>query len=262
MQNNFAKKIAKGGLICSFAHLYTIKSADSVSYIAKKLLPLLKIECKTKKYDIFTMKKRIIWISVTAVVVVVALAAGGAYAWIEYDKKNKVEEPEKITTGVDVVEEADFAYVDVEEVIKLSNIDKTEGATLRTRIENAQTRLAKREQKLQNEMQDLATKYQRGLITTRDAQQKEQELQNKAMKFQQSAQAEISELNEEYDVYQNRVADLIKRAVKEINSKKQYKVIAYKAFLLDADESYDLSNKVLEKANALYAAEKAEAQKK
>ena len=203
------------------------------------------------------MKKKIIWSSVVAVVVA-ALIGGGVYAWMEYDKQQKEKASAEAKKSVEVVAEADFAYVNVEYVVSQSEIFKTEGEALRAKTEKAQQRLTNREQELQNKMQKLAEKYQKALITTRDAQQQERQLQDEAAKFQASAQKKIQELEEENVVLQNRINDLVMRAVQAVNSNKQYKMIIQSSALLDADEAYNLSEKVLAEVNALYAAEKAE----
>ena len=120
----------------------------------------------------------------------------------------------------------------------------------------------KKEQNLQNEMQQLAEKYQKGLITTRSAQEKEQELQKRAASLQSAAQKEGKELEEENIVFQNRLNDLIMRAIQDINADKKYKMIMQATSLLDADESLNISEAVLAKVNELYAAEKESAKKK
>ena len=160
-------------------------------------------------------------------------------------------------TATEVVAEGDLAFVNVDYVLAESDIFKTEGIALRDKTEKAQQKWAKKEQDLQNEMQQLAEKYQKGLITTRSAQEKEQELQKRATSFQTSAQKEGKELEEESLVFQNRMNDLLMRAVQEINADKKYKMIVAATALLDADESLDLSNEVLAKVNELYKAEKA-----
>ena len=81
------------------------------------------------------------------------------------------------------------------------------------------------------------------------------------MKLQTAIQEEAKELEEENIVFRNRMDDLIMRAVQAINSEKQYKMIIQSSALLDADEAYNLSEKVLAKVNALYAEEKAEKEK-
>ena len=105
-------------------------------------------------------------------------------------------------------------------------------------------------------MQQLAEKYQKGLITTRNAQEQEQKLQERAVSMQTAAQKEGKELEEENIVFQNRVNDLLMRAIQEINADKKYKMIVAATALLDADESLNLTEKVLAKVNELYQAEK------
>ena len=171
-------------------------------------------------------------------------------------KENKkstevIEQP-----ATEVAASGDLAFVNVDFVFAESEIFKTEGIALRDKTEKAQQKWVKKEQGLQNEMAQLAEKYQKGLITTRDAQTKEQELQKRAASFQESAQKEGKELEEEAAVFQNRMNDLLMRAIQAINANKQYKMIVTSTALLDADESLNLTEKVLAKVNELYAAEK------
>ena len=170
------------------------------------------------------------------------------------EKNNEVKVE---TTGEAVtVTASDIAYVNVDFVLAESDIVKSEGEALRTKTEKAQQKLAKKDKNLQNEMQQLAEKYQKGLITTRDAQAKEQELQKRAASLQSQAQKEGKELEEENFVFQNRLNDLVMRAVQAINADKKYKMIVNAATLLDADPSLDITPAVLAKVNELYKNEK------
>ena len=171
-------------------------------------------------------------------------------------KENKQNAESTEQTATEVVAGGDLAFVNVDYVFAESEIFKTEGIALREKTEKAQQKWAKKEQNLQNEMQQLAEKYQKGLITTRNAQEKEQELQKRAASMQTSAQKEGKELEEENIVFQNRVNDLLMRAIQEINADKKYKMIVTATALLDADESLNLTEKVLAKVNELYKAEK------
>ena len=189
----------------------------------------------------------------------IAALAFLAFAGCKESKKN-AEATEKNAT--EVVAQGDLAFVNVDYVLAESNIFKSEGVALRDKTEQTQQKWAKKEQTLQNEMQQLAEKYQKGLITTRNAQEKEQELQKRAASYQTAAQKEGRELEEEAAVFQNRMNDLLMRAVQEVNANKQYKMIVAASALLDADESLDLTETILAKVNELYAAEKAESKKK
>lgn len=174
-------------------------------------------------------------------------------------KQNNEATTEKNAT--EVVAEGDLAFVNVDYVMAESDIFKTEGVALRDKTEKTQQKWAKNEQNLQNEINQLAEKYQKGLITTRSAQEKEQELQKRAASMQTAAQKEGKELEEESIVFQNRMNDLLMRAVQEINADKKYKMIVAATALLDADESLNLTEKVLAKVNELYKAEKESAKK-
>ena len=187
---------------------------------------------------------------------IVALAVL-AFAGCKENKKGAEVEQ----TATEVVAQGDLAFVNVDYVLAESNIFKSEGVTLRDKTEKAQQKWMKKEQNLQNEMQQLAEKYQKGLITTRSAQEKEQELQKRAASLQSAAQKEGKELEEENIVFQNRLNDLIMRAIQDINADKKYKMIMQATSLLDADESLNISEAVLAKVNELYAAEKESAKK-
>lgn len=172
------------------------------------------------------------------------------------NKNNEQVEATEPIAATETVVEGDLAFVNVELVAAESEIFKTEGIALRDKTEKTQQKWARKEQNLQKEINQLAEKYQKGLITTRDAQAKEQELQKKAASYQTSAQKEGKELEEENIVFQNRMNDLIMRAVQEVNSGKRFKMIVQASALLDADESLNITNQVLAKVNELYKAEK------
>ena len=191
------------------------------------------------------------------------IAALAVLAFVGCNNEKKTNNAEEVATeNVAVVSSSDIAFVNVEYVLAQSEIVKTEGEALRLKTEKTQQKLAKREQNLQNEMQQLAEKYQKGLITTRDAQSKEQDLQKRAAALQTQIQKEGKELEEENFVFQNRLNDLVMRAIQAINADKKYKMVVQATALLDADESLNISDAVLAKVNELYAAEKAENAKK
>ncbi len=176
-------------------------------------------------------------------------------------KENKQNTEATEQTATEVVVGGDLAFVNVDYVFAESEIFKTEGIALRDKTEKTQQKWAKKEQNLQNEMQQLAEKYQKGLITTRNAQEQEQKLQERAVSMQTAAQKDGKELEEENIVFQNRVNDLLMRAIQEINTDKKYKMIVAATALLDADESLNLTEQVLAKVNELYKAEKQDTKK-
>ena len=165
---------------------------------------------------------------------------------------NQTEENGAVATEV----VGDLAFVNTDLVFAESEIFKSEGMALKEKTEKAQQSWARKEQKLQNEAAQLQEKYQKALITTRDAQAKQEELEKRAATLQSSVQKEAQALDEENYVFTNRMNDLLMRAVQEVNADKKYKMIVNASALLDADMALDITETVLAKVNELYAAEK------
>ena len=159
------------------------------------------------------------------------------------------------------VTSADIVFVRTEAVFAESEIFKTEGLALQAKNEKTQKSLAEKEQKLQNEMVQLQEKYQKGLITTIEAQRKEQDIQKRVASYQETAQKQLRALEEENIVFQNRMGDLMQRAIDELNADGAYKMIVNASALLDASADLDITELVLAKVNELYATDKAAAKK-
>lgn len=158
--------------------------------------------------------------------------------------------------ATEAVVEGDLAYVRVEYVLAESEIFKTEGVALQEKSEKAQKSWAQKEKNLQYEATQLQEKYQKGLMTTADFQQKGQALEKRAANFQTNTQKEMQSLEEENFVFTNRSQDLLMRAIKEINAEGKYKMVVNATALLDAAPTLDISDAVLAKVNELYAKEK------
>ncbi len=156
----------------------------------------------------------------------------------------------------------DIAYVQVEAVLAQCDLFLTEGKALQEKTEKAQKSWAQREQNLQAEAAQLQEKYQKGLITTRDAQATQESIQKRVASYQANAQKEAQSLDEENYVFTNRAQDLLHRAVQEINADKRYKLIVNASALIDADTTLDITAAVLAKVNELYAADKKAESKK
>ncbi len=156
----------------------------------------------------------------------------------------------------------DIAYVQVEAVLAQCDLFLNEGKALQEKTEKAQKSWAQREQNLQAEAAQLQEKYQKGLITTRDAQATQESIQKRVASYQANAQKEAQSLDEENYVFTNRAQDLLHRAVQEINADKRYKLIVNASALIDADTALDITAAVLAKVNELYAADKKAESKK
>ncbi len=157
---------------------------------------------------------------------------------------------------------SDLAYVDVEYALSQSEIFKSEGVALQQKTEKTQSSLTSRDQKLQSDAAALQDKYQRGLITTANAQAEQEKIQQRAASLQSSAQKELQQLEEENTVFSNRINDLVRRAVDQINADKKYKMIINASALIDADTTLNITARVIEVVDELYAADKAAEAKK
>lgn len=162
------------------------------------------------------------------------------------------------TESVAAMNTSDVAYVHVEGVLAQSDLFQTEGEALQKKTEKAQESWTKKGQNLESEMARLQEKYQKGLITTANAQAEEQKLQQRAIALQQAQQKEAQALEEENFVFTNRANDLLRRAVEAVNADRRYKLIINASALIDADTTLNISAEVLAKVNELYKAEKAE----
>ena len=156
---------------------------------------------------------------------------------------------------------SDIAYVQVEAVLAQCDLYQTEGVALQEKTQKAQKSWAQREKSLQAEAAQLQEKYEKGLITSRDAQAQQESIQKRVAPYQANAQKEAQTLDEENFVFSNRAQDLLQRAVKEINADGKYKLIINASALIDADTTLNITPAVLAKVNELYAADQKSAKK-
>ena len=150
---------------------------------------------------------------------------------------------------------SDIAYVQVEAVLAQCDLFLNEGKALQEKTQKAQKSWAQKEQNLQSEAAQLQEKYQKGLITTNDAEAQQQSIEKRVAAYQSSAQKEAQALDEENFVFTNRAQDLLHRAVQDINAGKKYKLIINSTALIDADTTLNITPAVLAKVNELYAAD-------
>ena len=119
----------------------------------------------------------------------------------------------------------DIAYVQVEAVLAQSDLYNAEGIALKDKTEKAQKSWAQKEQNFQYEVAQLQEKYQKGLITTNDAQSTQENIERRIASYQAAAQKEAKALDEENFVFSNRAQDLLHRAIENLNADGRYKLI-------------------------------------
>ena len=188
--------------------------------------------------------------------------------------------------GVECVTSGDVVFIDLDYIMAASKFNAKEGVELETKMQNFQQKsittqenwkkkeqsLANEYNKLQAEAAKLEEDYAKGLITTLNAQKKQEEIQTKANSIQtkmnnfqatvqkegQELQVEEQNLNEEYMVLMNRFKDLVNKAIEEVNADRRYKMIINAVSVVDANPELNISDLVLERVDALYEAEPAQ----
>lgn len=184
------------------------------------------------------------------------------------------------TQSVECVASGDVVFVDLDYIMATSKFYAKEGVAFETKMQNFQQKSqttqegwAKKEQNLANEYNKLQAEaakleqdYAKGLITTLNAQQKQEELQKKGASIQtkmnnfqsavqsegQALQAEEQALAEEQMVIMNRFKEIANKAIEELNADGRYKMILNAVSVVDADPKLNISDLVLERVNKLY----------
>jgi outer membrane protein len=183
---------------------------------------------------------------------------------------------------VECVASGDVVFVDLDYIMSASKLYAAEGKALEAKMQEFQTRAtaaqegwAKKEQslaneynKLQNDAVKLQQEYEKGLITTLKAQERQAELQKKGESIQSrmaalqttvqsegaTLQTEEQALAEEQMVLMNRFQELARQAINEINADRRYKMIINAVSVVDADPTLNISDLVLKSVDALYEA--------
>ena len=221
------------------------------------------------------MKKSLFFISALAMLMA---SCGGATS---NDTKGEatLSDSTEVRT-VECVASGDVVYIDLDYIMAQSKLFAAEGKALEAKMQDFQTRAtaaqegwAKKEQslaseynKLQADAEKLQQDYAKGLITSLNAQQKQEELQKKGESIQtrmtalqttvqtegQALQKEEQTLGEEQMVLMNRFQELTRKALDQINADKRYKMILNAVSVVDADPSLNISDVVLKSVDELY----------
>ena len=223
------------------------------------------------------MKKSLFFISALAMLMA---SCGGATS---NDTKGEatLSDSTEVRT-VECVASGDVVFIDLDYIMAQSKLFAAEGKALEAKMQDFQTRAAaaqegwaKKEQslaseynKLQADAEKLQHDYAKGLITSLNAQQKQEELQKKGESIQtrmtalqttvqtegQALQKEEQALGEEQMVLMNRFQELTRKALDQINADKRYKMILNAVSVVDADPSLNISDIVLKSVDELYEA--------
>lgn len=226
------------------------------------------------------MKKTLLFVCATAAMLV---SCGGGES-NNNDATTEAQETVDLSDSTACVKSTEVVYVNLDAMFQSSKLFEAEGKPLDEKVKayqnkamKAQEDMEKREEglayeqkKLQQDEAKLNSDYQKGLITTLNAQAKGKELETRAKNFeanvaahqklvQQEAeklQKEEQQLAEESAVLQNRFTDYIKKALDIVNADGRYKMIINSMMVVDAADGHDISSLVLAEVDKLYEADK------
>lgn len=222
------------------------------------------------------MKKSLLFILALS-----AMVSSCATATKSVEESATVSDSTEVRT-VECVESGDVVFIDLDYIMSASKLYAAEGKALEAKMQDFQTRAAaaqegwaKKEQslaneynKLQNDALKLQQDYEKGLITSLKAQERQTELQKKGESIQNrmtalqttvqsegvTLQSEEQALAEEQVVLMNRFQELARQAINTINADRRYKMIINAVSVVDADPTLNISDLVLKQVDELYAA--------
>lgn len=124
--------------------------------------------------------------------------------------------------------------------------------------EKIEKELTSKGRSLEREARDLQEKYNKGQLTSYQANEKGSELQKKEQNFNAYAQQKTGELMEEQEVIMNQISTAIMDYVKKYNTEKGYSMIISTTganTVLAADPSLDITTELLKGLNDEYKKE-------
>jgi outer membrane protein len=155
---------------------------------------------------------------------------------------------------------ADIAYVNFDTLLSQYTYYKDKQAELQEAQKKAELDLNNRSSAFQKSASDFQYKVQKGLITSKEAQELQKQLSAEEQNLYQFRDKLTSELAEKEQVVNRVVYDNLLNFVKEYNKNGQFKYIlshATASNLLYADPAYDITTDVVKGLNSKYEAEKA-----
>ena len=111
-----------------------------------------------------------------------------------------------------------------------------------------ETEFATKYKNFQNQVNDFQNKVQKGLMTTREAQELDQQLSGKRMDFENQRNDYLRQRQEENTVSQNKVINYIMKYLEEYNKDNKYEYILSYSFgggVLFADDRLDITARCL-----------------
>jgi outer membrane protein len=201
----------------------------------------------------------------TILIITLTLAVGVLY-FLHFTQGNKSE----VKEGTESIEnpsamiDASIVYINVDTMLVQMEMYKDLQAGLVKKQKELESTFGVKYKAFQNNVADLQTKVNKGLLTRAEADQMNQQLANDQMQLENLNTSYTQQLQEEGAVSNRKVIDYIMQYLKEYTKDKNIKFVFSYAFggnLLYTDGKFDITSSILEGVNKQYLAEKASAKK-
>lgn len=163
--------------------------------------------------------------------------------------------------------EASFpiAYVVVDSVMQNYLFFKKLEKQLQNLVSAEESKLQKKAEAFQKDVQDFQYQVENRIITTADAQAKQAELEQRQQSLYMEQQKKQQELAVKEQKLQEQLIDSVNACIRFYNADGKYKIIlnnAYQSSVLYAEEQLNITNDILKVMNARYSASQAAQSKK
>lgn len=155
--------------------------------------------------------------------------------------------------------EGEIVYVRMDSLMSNYVMYQELNTALEAKSTQADNNLTSRGRTLERNIQDANDKVQKGLVTSRQAQELEQQLMQQQQNFVNYRDQLLGELAEEEQVMMNRITNSILEFMAEFNKDNRYKMIISTTPggpILNADPTLDVTAEAITGLNAFYAANK------
>ena len=188
---------------------------------------------------------------------VIFAVATVAIALLFVQCKPETKSTDKAATGTDspsvTSERLPIAYIDNDSLLAKYNYAKDLSESLMRRMENENANFNEKARQLQNDKIDFQRKLQNNAFLSQErAEQEAQRIARKEADLQKLGQQKEQELMLEQQKTLMAVSDSINSFIKEYNKTKKYQAILYKAATIYIDESYNITDEVVDMLNKRY----------
>ena len=188
---------------------------------------------------------------------VIFAVATVAIALLFVQCKSETKSTDKAATGTDspsvTSERLPIAYIDNDSLLAKYNYAKDLSESLMRRMENENANFNEKARQLQNDKIDFQRKLQNNAFLSQErAEQEAQRIARKEADLQKLGQQKEQELMLEQQKTLMAVSDSINSFIKEYNKTKKYQAILYKAATIYIDESYNITDEVVDMLNKRY----------